>query len=94
MLATTKQVRALVKALCGVSTQSYTDKSAQGDNRRNVSFILWEDKEQALQKLQLAMFVLGYTNTVKTTTSKHTSLGSWRTGGSTYLRINNCILEK
>jgi hypothetical protein len=92
MLATTKQVRALVKALCGVRTQSYTDKCAQGDDRRNVSFMLYEDKEQALQKLQLAMFVLGYTNKVKTTTSKYNS--NYRQGGYDYLRINNCILEK
>ena len=94
MLATTKQVRALVKGLCEVRGQSYTDKSAQGDDRRNVSFMLYENKEQALQKLQLAMFVMGYTNKVKTTTSKNVSVGSWRTGGYDYLRINNCILEK
>jgi hypothetical protein len=92
MLATTKQVRTLVKALCAVQAHSYTDKSALGDNRRNISFMLCENKEQALQKLQLAMFVLGYTNKVKTTTSNYNS--NVRQGGYDYLRINNCILEK
>ena len=92
MLATTKQVRALVHGLCSVRTHSYTDKSKRGSDRRNVTFMLCEDKQHAQQKLQLAMFLMGYTNTVKTTTSEvHYAA---RTGGYSYLRINNCILEK
>ena len=70
MLATTKQVRALVRGLCNVRAHSYTDKSKKGSDRRNVTFMLCEDKQQAKDKLQLAMFLMGYTNTVKTTTSK------------------------
>jgi hypothetical protein len=89
MLATTKQVRKLVHALCSVGTHSYTDKSKKGSNRRNVTFMLNENTDTAQQKMQLAMFVLGFTNKVKTTTSKCTSVGgSWRTGGYSYLRIH------
>ena len=85
MLATTKQVRALVRGLCSVRTHSYTDKSYR-DDRRNVTFMLCEDKQQAQQKLQLAMFLMGYTNTVKTTTSKISYEA--RSGGYSYLRIH------
>ena len=85
MLATTKQVRALVRGLCSVRTHSYTDKSYR-DDRRNVTFMLCEDKQHAQEKLQLAMFLMGYTNTVKTTTSEvHYAA---RTGGYSYLRIH------
>ena len=85
MLATTKQVRALVKGLCSVRAHSYTDKSYRGD-RRNVTFMLCEDKQQAQEKLQLAMFLMGYTNTVKTTTSEVSYAA--RSGGYSYLRIH------
>jgi hypothetical protein len=54
--------------------------------------MLCEDGAKAVAKLELAMFLMGYTNKVKTTTSEvHYAA---RTGGYTYLRINNCILEK
>ena len=93
MLATTKQVRNIVHTVCNVSRQSYTDKSTRGENVRNVSFILREANEAAaLALVQLAMFTRGYTNNVKLTTSKYDNMA--RQGGSTYLRINNCILEK
>ena len=85
MLATTKQVRALVHGLCSVRTHSYTDKSYR-DDRRNVTFMLCEDKQLAKDKLQLAMFLMGYTNTVKTTTSKVSYAA--RSGGYSYLRIH------
>jgi hypothetical protein len=96
MLATTKQVRALVKGLCSVRTHSYTDKckSIKTDvsNLRNVTFMLCEDGAKAVAKLELAMFLMGYTNKVKTTISEvHYAA---RTGGYTYLRINKCVLEK
>jgi secreted Zn-dependent insulinase-like peptidase len=85
MLATTKQVRALVRGLCNVRTHSYTDKSYR-DDRRNVTFMLCENKQQAKDKLQLAMFLMGYTNTIKTTTSKVSYAA--RSGGYSYLRIH------
>ena len=92
MLATTKQVRALVHGLVAVRAHSYTDKRKRGSNLRNVTFMLCEDGDKAVAKLQLAMFLMGYTNTVKTTTSEvHYAA---RTGGYTYLRINKCVLEK
>jgi secreted Zn-dependent insulinase-like peptidase len=85
MLATTKQVRALVRGLCNVRTHSYTDKSYR-DDRRNVTFMLCENKQQAKDKLQLAMFLMGYTNIVKVTTSKVSYEA--RSGGYSYLRIH------
>ena len=86
MLATTKQVRALVHGLVAVRAHSYTDKSKRGSDRRNVTFMLCEDKQHAQQKLQLAMFLMGYTNTVKTTTSEVSYEA--RSGGYSYLRIH------
>jgi hypothetical protein len=86
MLATTKQVRALVHGLVAVRAHSYTDKSKRGSDRRNVTFMLCEDKARAQEKLQLAMFLMGYTNTVKTTTSEVSYAA--RTGGYSYLRIH------
>jgi len=86
MLATTKQVRALVHGLVAVRAHSYTDKSKRGSDRRNVTLMLCEDTARAQEKLQLAMFLMGYTNTVKTTTSEvHYAA---RTGGYSYLRIH------
>jgi hypothetical protein len=53
--------------------------------------MLAEDGAKAVAKLQLAMFLMGYTNKVKTTISEvHYAA---RTGGYTYLRINKCVLE-
>jgi len=86
MLATTKQVRALVHGLVAVRAHSYTDKSKRGSDKRNVTFMLCEDKARAQEKLQLALFVMGYTNTVKTTTSEVSYAA--RTGGYSYLRIH------
>jgi hypothetical protein len=86
MLATTKQVRALVHGLVAVRAHSYTDKSKRGSDRRNVTFMLCEDKQRAQEKLQLALFLMGYTNTVKTTTSEVSYAA--RTGGYSYLRIH------
>jgi len=86
MLATTKQVRALVHGLVAVRAHSYTDKSKKGSNRRNVTFMLCEDKQRAQEKLQLALFLMGYTNTVKTTTSEVSYAA--RSGGYSYLRIH------
>jgi len=93
MLATTQQVRNIVHTICNVGKHSYTDKSTRGDNLRNITFLLHEeDKDAALVMMQLAMFTRGYTNNVKITRSKYDSIA--RQGGSTYLRINNCVLEK
>ena len=93
MLATTQQVRNIVHTVCTVGAHSYTDKSKRGNNVRNVTFLLHEEnKAAALAIVQLAMFTRGYTNNVKLTHSKYDSIA--RQGGSTYLRINNCILEK
>jgi hypothetical protein len=101
MLATTKQIRALVRSLVAVQTGSYfgnstwTDKCkskrANVSNLRNVTFRLCEDGATALAKLQTAMFVLGYTNKVKVTISEGDYYA--RSSGGVYLRINKCVLE-
>ena len=89
MLATTKQVRKLVRNLCTVYTKSYTDVSASKrkrkikDNLRNVTFLAqYSTTQQDAERLRAAMFLMGYTNTVKVTLGKYS-----------YLRINNCVLE-
>jgi len=101
MLATTKQIRALVRSLVAVQTGSswgsatWTDKCkskrADVSTLRNVTFRLCEDGATALAKLQTAMFVLGYTNKVKITSTESDYFT--RTAGGTYLRINKCVLE-
>ena len=88
MLATTKQVRKLAQALCNVSGHSYTDKSAskrkKETNLRNITFFVrYSIAQQEAERLRVAMFLMGYTNTVKVTVKNYC-----------YLRINNCILEK
>jgi hypothetical protein len=89
MLATTKQVRALVHSLCTVYKGSYTDVSASKrkskikDNLRNITFCAqYSTTQQDAERLRAAMFMLGYTNKIKVTLGKYS-----------YLRINNCILE-
>jgi hypothetical protein len=101
MLATTKQMRTLVRNLVkvasgGWASTTWTDKckSKRTDvsNLRNVTFVLCEDGATALAKLQTAMFVLGYTNKVKVTISEADYMR--RISGGVYLRINKCVLEK
>jgi len=87
MLATTKQARKLVHALCTVYKHSYTDVSASkrktGTNLRNITFCTqYSTAQQQAQQLHEAMFLCGYTNKVKLTLGKYS-----------YLRINNCVLE-
>ena len=93
MFATTKLVRKIVRSIAkdSVYGYSYTDKCKRVENLRNVTFFIDEHKAQDIkEKLQLALFVAGYTNKVKVTTSKYNYLG--RCGGNTYLRINSCVL--
>ena len=87
MLATTKQVRKLVHSFCTVYKHSYTDKSAskrkKETNLRNITFCAqYSTAQQDAERLRVAMFLMGYTNTVKVTVKNYC-----------YLRINNCILE-
>ena len=87
MLATTKQVRKLVRNICTVYKHSYTDVSASkrktGTNLRNVTFLAqYSTTKQDAQLLQEALFLCGYTNKVKTTLGKYS-----------YIRVNNCTLE-
>jgi len=93
MLATTKLVRKLVRAIAGdnIYGQSYTDVNLTNNDLRNVTFFVYEHKAQELAKeIEAMLFIAGYKNKVKVTTSKYNDLG--RCGGNTYLRINNCVL--
>lgn len=95
MFASTKLVRKIVRSINNgaVYGYSYTDKCKRVENLRNVTFFIDANKaENVKEKLQLALFVAGYTNKVKVTTSKEYSNGFLRGGGITYLRINNCVL--
>jgi len=88
MLATTKQVRTLVRNICTVYKHSYTDVSASkrktGTNMRNVTFLAqYSTTQQDAQQLREALFLSGFTNSVKVTLGKYS-----------YIRINNCILNK
>ena len=94
MFASTKLVRKIVRSINNgaVYGYSYTDKCKRVENLRNVTFFIDEHKaEDVKEKLQLALFVAGFTNKVKVTTSKYNTLA--RIGGNTYLRINSCVLE-
>ena len=93
MLATTKLVRKLVRAIAGdnIYGQSYTDVNLTNNDLRNVTFFVYEHKAQELAKeIEAMLFIAGYKNKVKVTTSKYNEMG--RCGGNTYLRINNCVL--
>ena len=93
MLATTKQVRKLVRNISNgaVYGYSYTDKCKRVENLRNVTFFVDAHKaKQISEQLEFILFAAGYKNKVKVTTSKqHEFL---RCGGNTYLRINSCVL--
>lgn len=88
MLATTKQVRTLARALCTVGGRSYTDKSASkrasDTNLRNIAFFVrYSTAQEEAERLRVALFVMGYTNKIKVTLGKYC-----------YVRVNNCVLEK
>ena len=93
MLATTKLVRKLVRAIAGdnIYGHSYTDINLTNNDLRNVTFFVYRDKAQELAKeIEAMLFIAGYKNKVKVTTSKVHTNGFG--GDNTYLRINNCVL--
>ena len=88
----TKLVRKLVRSIAkdAIYNYSYTDKTKADNNLRNVSFFIDYSKAEAVAKeLRTLLTLTGYTNKVKVTTSKEYN----RSGGVTYLRINNCVLD-
>ena len=92
-LINTKLVRKIVRAIAGdnIYGQSYTDINVTNNDLRNVTFFVYEHKAQELAKeIEAMLFIAGYKNKVKVTTSKYNEMG--RCGGNTYLRINNCVL--
>ena len=98
MFASTKFVRNVVRSIVEVDNVSWSDKCKSKkqnvENLRNITFRVFEnDAKLASVKanLELALFVAGYKNKVKVTTSKYCA--SVRAGGYTYLRINKCVLD-
>lgn len=91
-LISTKLVRKIVRSLYKVEGTTYTDKTKANNNLRNVSFFISKTEAAVVAaELRVIMQLLGYTNKVKVTTSKeHEYL---RSGGFTYLRINNAVLD-
>jgi hypothetical protein len=84
MLATTKQVRKLVRSFCTVYTHSYTDKSASkiksGTNLRNITFLAqYSTTQEDAERLRVVMFLCGYTNTVS---GRYASVGGGRSNTS------------
>ena len=93
MLATTKLVRKLVRTIAGdnIYGHSYTDINLTNNDLRNVTFFVYEHKARELAKeIEAMLFIAGYKNKVKVTTSKVHTNGFG--GDNTYLRINNCVL--
>ncbi len=89
----TKLVRKIVRSINNgaVYGYSYTDKTKADNNLRNVTFFVYKHKAQELAKeVEALIFIAGYKNKVKVTTSKVHANGFG--GGNTYLRINNCVL--
>jgi len=86
MLATTLQMRTILRSVFNVS-KIYTDKCADEKMRRlacAVSYLADAVYMQTLQKrLQDAIFLAGFTNTVKITQSKVYG----REGGIVYVRV-------
>lgn len=94
MLASTKLVRKIVRSINNGALYgySYTDKHKKVDTLRNVTFFVYKHKAEALAKqVEAALFIAGYKNKVKVTTSKEHANGFG--GGNTYLRISNCVLS-
>ena len=86
----TKLVRKIVRSLYKVEGTTYTDKSKKAEHLRNVSFFIGKREADAVaQELRAILQLCGYTNKVKVTTSAEWS----RSGGITYLRVNNCVLD-
>jgi len=95
-LINTKLVRKLVRSIASdaVYNYSYTDKTKEDNNLRNVSFFIdYSKAEDVATELRTLFALAGFTNKVKVTTSKEYSSGFVRGGGNTYLRINNCVLD-
>lgn len=93
MFATTKLVRKIVRSLHNDFGYTYTDENKRVKNLRYVTFEMYSTRKAKAVKneLEVLLKLLGYKNTVKVTTSKERERYS---GGRTYLRINNCVLEK
>ena len=90
----TKLVRKIVRSINNGALYgySYTDKTKQNNNLRNVAFFVYKHKAEAVAtELRTLLALAGFNNKVKVTTSKeHENRFG---GGNTYLRINNCVLE-
>ena len=95
MFANTKIVRKFARYINNKGfgyAGTFTDKCKRNEGLRHVAFRLYSkvEADKLAKELEVMLFVAGYTNKVKVTTSKYNEMG--RCGGNTYLRINNCVL--
>jgi hypothetical protein len=85
-LANTQTVRNIVNYIVN-SSAKYTDKGAN-----NTRLLAWEISERNanayVKEIQDIFALAGFSNRIKVTNSAYTSIGSYRTGGQTWLRIN------
>jgi hypothetical protein len=90
-LANTQTVRNIVNYIVGTSAR-YTDRGT--NNTRLLAWEISECNANAYVKEIQEMFALaGFSNRIKVTNSAYTSLGSYRTGGQTWLRINASFIK-
>ena len=94
MLATTKIVRKFARSINGRGfgyAGTFTDKNKQNKGLRHLTFRLYNKAEadRLARELETMLFLAGYTNKVKRTTSKSEWLT--RTGGGEYVRLQAVI---
>ena len=90
MFATTKIVRQFARSINGQGfgyARTFTDKSKQDDSLRHVSFRFFSKREadKLAKELETMLFVAGYTNKVKRTSSDCNM--QLRVGGGEYVRV-------
>jgi hypothetical protein len=90
MLATTTMVRQFARAINGKGfgyAGTFTDKCKQNKGLRHLAFRLYSKAEadKLAKELEVMLFVAGYTNKVKRTTSDCDV--QLRVGGGEYVRV-------
>ena len=94
MLATTKIVRKFARSINGRGfgyAGTFTDKNKQNKGLRHVTFRLYDKAEadRLARELETMLFLAGYTNKVKRTSSERDI--RFRTWGGEYVRLQAVI---
>jgi len=94
MLATTKIVRKFARSINGRGfgyAGTFTDKNKQNKGLRHVTFRLYDKAEadRLARELETILFLAGYTNKVKRTSSERDI--RFRTWGGEYVRLQAVI---